>query len=151
MDKEDRSLLLFLLLSHHKPDKLDRTIRIRLRGKNVYICARCTGICAGILTILAAWFFGFSLPVWLYLPLLCIFPAPCAVDWVTQSCKLRESRNTLRVCTGYLLGICWGLFFLLLFKGMFYLFLHAVAILGAYVFLICIIAWKTGFLDSYFD
>lgn len=142
---------MFLLLSHHKPNKLNRTIHISLRGKDVYICARCTGIYAGIIAIFVAYFLGFSLPLWWYLPLLCIFPTPCAVDWITQSCKLRESRNALRVCTGFLLGICWGLFFLLLVKGVFPLFLYAVAILGAYIFLICGIAWKTGFLETYFE
>jgi len=151
MDEEDWHLLLFLLLSHHKPEKLDRTIRVSLRGRNVYLCARCTGTYSGILSVFVAWFLGFDLPTWLYLLLFSILPAPSIVDWITQSCKLRESRNAIRICTGYLLGISEGLFLLMLVKGMFYPFLHALAILGAYIFSIYVIAWKTKFLDSYFD
>ena len=151
MDKEDWHLLLFLLLSHHRPEKLDRTIRVSFRGRNVYLCARCTGTYTGILSVFVAWFLGFDLPAWLYLLLFSILPLPSAVDWITQSCKLRESRNTIRVCAGYLLGISEGLFLLMLVNGMFYLFLYALAILGAYIFSIYVIAWKTRFLDSYFD
>ena len=144
-------MLLFLLLSHHRPEKLHRTIRVSFRGRNVYLCARCTGIYSGILSIFVAWFLGFHFPTWLYLPLFSILPLPSTVDWITQSCKLRESRNTIRTCTGYLLGISGGLFLLMPVKGMFYLFLCALAIFGAYVFSIYVIAWKTKFLDSYLD
>jgi len=151
MDKEDLHLLLFLLLSHHRPEKLHRTIRINFRGRNVYICARCTGVYSGILSVFIAWFLGLNFPTWLYLPLYSILPLPAVVDWITQSCKLRESRNPLRVSTGYLLGISEGLFFLMLVRGMFYLFLWAFAILGAYILSIYVIAWKTSFLDSYLD
>lgn len=152
MDKEDRYSLLFFLLSHHKPEKLHRTIHIRLRGRNVYLCARCTGIYTGILSVLVAWFLGFfNLSEWLYLPLFSILPAPSIVDWLTQSCKLRESRNPIRTSTGYLLGISGGLFLLMLIKSMLYLFLQALAVLGGYFFSIYIVAWKTKFLDSYFD
>jgi len=151
MDKKDWHLLLFLLLSHHRPEKLDRTIRVSFRGRNIYLCARCTGKYSGILSVFVAWFLGFDFPIWLYLLLVSILPAPSIVDWITQSCKLRESRNTIRICTGYLLGIGEGLFLLMLVKGMFYLFLYALAILGAYILSIYVIAWKTRFLDSYFD
>ena len=151
MDRENRRLLLFLLLSHHRPEKLHRTIRVSFRGRNVYLCARCTGIYSGILSVFVAWFLGFDFPTWLYLPLLSLLPVPSSVDWITQSCKLRESRNPIRISTGYILGISGGIFFLMLVKGMFYLFLYALAILGAYIFSIYVIAWKTKFLDSYFD
>lgn len=151
MDKEDWHLLLFLLLSHHRPEKLHRTIHVSFRGKKVYLCARCTGKYTGILSVFVTWFLGFNFPIWLYLPLVSILPVPTIVDWVMQSCRLRESKNTIRICTGYLLGIGEALFFLMLIKGMFYLFLCALAIFGAYVFLIYVIAWKTKFLDSYLD
>jgi len=151
MDKEDWHLLLFLLLSHHKPEKLHRTIHVSFRGRNVYLCARCTGKYTGILSVFVTWFLGFNFPGWLYLPLFSILPVPSIVDWIMQSCKLRESRNTIRVCTGYLFGISEGFFLLMLVKGMFSLFPYALAIIGAYVFSIYVIAWKTKFLDSYFD
>jgi uncharacterized membrane protein len=151
MDKQDWHLLLFLLLSHHPPERLHRTIRMPLRGRNIYLCARCTGQLSGILSLLVAWFLGFEFPAWLYLSLVAILPLPSAVDWVTQSCKLRESRNTIRVATGFLLGVTKGLLLLMLIKGLFYMLLLAFAIGGVYVSSIVLIAWKTKFLDSYFD
>ncbi|KPV62730.1 MAG: hypothetical protein AOA66_1226 [Candidatus Bathyarchaeota archaeon BA2] len=151
MDKEDWCLLLFLLLSHHRLEKLHRTIHISFRGRNVYLCARCTGAYSGILSIFVACFLGFDFPTWLYPPLFSVLPIPAAVDFITQSCKLRESRNTIRVCTGYILGIGEGLFLLMLVRGMFHLIPYALAIFGAYIFSIYVIARKTKFLDSYFD
>jgi len=151
MNKEDWHLLLFLLLSHHRPEKLNRTIHLPFRGRNIYLCARCTGEFSGIVSLFIAWFLGFEFPAWLYLPLISLLPLPAAADWVTQSCKLRESRNTIRVFTGFLLGITKGLLLLVLVKGMFYMLLPAFAIVGAYVASICLIAWKTKFVDSYFD
>jgi len=151
MHSEDEPSLLFLLLSHHSPKKLHRTIHIRIRRRDLYLCARCTGIWAGILSILLAFFLGLGLPPWLYILLWYVLPAPAIIDWITQSCKLRESKNTIRVGTGYLLGIGLGLVFLLLAKGMLYLFLFALMILGVYILSIYIIARKTNFLDDYLD
>jgi uncharacterized membrane protein len=151
MNKEDRRLLLFLLLSHHRPEQLHRTIRLPLRGRNIYLCARCTGEYSAILILFIAWFLGFEFPAWLFLPLISILPLPSTVDWVTQSCKLRESRNTIRVFTGFLLGITKGLILLMLVKGMFYMLLPAIVICGGYILSICLIAWKTKFFESYFD
>jgi len=151
MNKEDWHMLLFLLLSHHRPEKLHRTIHLNLRGKNVYLCARCIGIYSGILSLFIAWFLGFEIPAWLYLPLILILPLPSAVDWITQSCKLRESKNPIRIFTGFFFGITQGLFLLMLVKGLFYLFLYALVIVGFYFLSVCIIAWKTKFLDTYFD
>jgi len=151
MNSEDEPSLMFFLLSHHRPEKLHRTIHIGIQGKDLYLCARCTGVWAGIISTLLAFFLGLGLPPWLYLLLLTVLPAPATVDWVTQSCKLRESRNAIRMGTGYLLGIGWGLFFLLLAKGMLHLFLFALMILSVYIFLVYIIARKTNFLDDYLD
>ena len=151
MDKKDDPSFLFFLLSHHKPEKLHRTIRISVKGRTFYLCARCAGIYAGIVSAFLAWFLGFDLPAWLWLLLLAILPVPSTVDWVTQSTKLRESRNSIRIFTGYLLGISWGFFLLLPIKGMLYVFLYAILVLAVYVFSIYVIACKTKFLDEYFD
>ncbi len=151
MNREDWRMLFFLLLSHHMPEKLHRTIRVGFRGRNIYLCARCTGIYSGILSVFVAGFLGFNFPAWLILPLISILPLPPAVDWVTQSCKLRESMNTIRISTGFLLGISEGLVIWLLFKGLFLLFLQALAIAGVYILSFCLIAWKTKFYETYFD
>ena len=151
MVKEDWHLLLFLLLSHHKPEKLHRTIHVGFGGRSIYLCARCTGTYSGILSVFVAWFLGYGFPAWLYLPLFSVLPIPCIADWFTQSCKLRESKNPIRVCTGYFLGISEGLFLLTLVNGMFNSFFIALAISGAYFLSIYVIAWKTRCLDSYLD
>ncbi len=151
MDKEDLRMIFFLLLSHHMPQRLHRTIRVGFRGKNIYLCSRCTGIYPAILSVFVASFFGFNFPAWSILPLLALLPLPSAVDWVTQSCKKRESKNIIRVVTGFLLGISEGLVILLLVKSLFTLFLQALAIVGAYILSILVIALKTKFHKTYFD
>lgn len=151
MNKEDWRMVFFLLLSHHMPEKLHRTIRVGFRGRNLYFCARCTGIYSGIVSVFVAWFLGFNFPAWLILPLIALLPIPSAVDWVTQSCKIRESVNAIRIGTGFLLGISEGLIVLVLVSGLFYLFLQALAIVGVYVIAIFVVAWKTKFHESYFE
>ena len=151
MDRKDLRMIFFLLLSHHMPERLHRTIRVGFRGKCIHFCARCTGIYPGILSVFVFSFFGFSFPAWSILPLLIVLPFPTAADWVTQSCKKRESRNLVRVVTGFLLGIGYGLILLLLVKGLFILFLESLVIVGAYILVIIIIALKTKFHESYFD
>jgi hypothetical protein len=76
---------------------------------------------------------------------------PSFVDWLTQSCKLRESRNFIRASTGYFLGISWGLFAMMLIRGMFFHFAQAIAVLLIYFTFIYVVAWKTGFVDSYLE
>ena len=151
MNNEDEPSLIFFLLSHHRPEQLHRTIHISIRGKDLYLCARCTGVWAGIISTFLVFFLGLDLPPWLYLLLLTVLPAPATIDWITQSYKLRESKNATRMGTGYLLGIGWGLFILLLAKGMIHLFLFALMILGVYIFSVYIIARKTNFLDNYLN
>jgi uncharacterized membrane protein len=139
---------LFLLLSHNPPENLDRTIHVKFLGRGVYLCARCTGVYSSITVVFIAWFLGFGFPTWLYLPLFSILPIPCAVDWITQSCDLRESRNWIRIFTGSLFGISQALFLLMLIQGMFCLFLQALAVVGVYLLSVYIVAWKTGFPGS---
>jgi len=152
MDKQDWRLLLLLLLSHHRPEKLDRTIHVRFKGESIHICARCIGTYSAVLMMIVfVWFLGFDFPVELYIPLIAILPTPTTLDWITQSCKVRESRNIIRISTGFLLGLSQGLFLLIIIKGMFTLFLQVIIIIGIYFLSIYIIAWKTKCLDSYFD
>jgi uncharacterized membrane protein len=76
------------------------------------ICARCTGIYAGLLAGLA---------LFAILPLLreevmrrISFAAvtPLAIDGLTQLAGFRESTNTLRVLTGVVAGLAFGLWIL---------------------------------------
>jgi len=151
MDKKDWHYFLFLLLAHHTPDKLRRTIQISIRGKTVYLCARCTGRYSALLGIFIAWFLGYGFPTWAYFPLFTFLPLPSVVDWFTQSCKLRESTNTIRIFTGFLFGIAEGLVLLTIVNAMLYLFLSALAVFATYAVSIYAIAVKTRCLNSYLD
>jgi uncharacterized membrane protein len=72
------------------------------------ICARCTAIYVGL---------NVSFAVFLILPrmtertariVLCAAAIPMAIDGLTQLAKLRVSTNTLRIETGLVLGIAFG-------------------------------------------
>jgi len=105
-DEDDRSSLFFLLLSHHTREELHRTIRLKVMGRDLYLCARCTGIAAGLAAYALS---GQRVAALLDNPLLLLLlPAPAMIDWVTQTVGLRESNNPLRVATGFLLGACWA-------------------------------------------
>ena len=149
--KHDWRYLLFLMLSHHPPERLHRTICLGFRGKKVYLCARCTGSYSSLTAVLVAYFIGLRFPLWLYLPLISVLPIAAAVDWLTQSCKFRESRNSIRVGTGLLLGIAEAYFLLLVISGMVDMFLVAMSIIGLYAISIYIVALKTKCLDSYLN
>ena len=151
MVKQNWRYLLFLLVSHHPPGRLHRTIRVSFMGKNVYLCSRCTGTSLGIIGVFVANAFGASFPIEFYLPLISFLPVVAAVDWFTQSAKLRESKNSIRVASGFLLGISEALFLLLIINGFLFMLLVSFTVLLVYVFSIYLVAAKTKCLDSYLD
>jgi len=96
------------LLSHHLPDRFNRTIAIRGRYRTIHVCARCTGQLLGLIAWLAA-FAGFAVMRLSIFDgrvqlLFAFFPLPAALDWFTQAVGGRESRNSLRIVSGVLLG-----------------------------------------------
>ncbi len=139
--------LWFLLLSHHGPSRLHRTFHLRVVGKDVYLCARCTGIFLGFIT---AFFLFSALSSATAFVLMALFPLPTAADWVTQTLGLRESKNWIRVGTGYLLGVAWGFFLSFLIGGNLKIFLYGLMVLAVYYGAIYTIARKTGMLRNYF-
>ena len=141
--------LLFLLASHHPKEKLDHTIPISFRGKQVYFCSRCTGVAFGMAAVFLTYIFGLSLPVVLYFPVIGVLPLVAVIDWFTQSANLRKSSTTLRVGSGALLGISEALCILFLFQGLFLSFLVALGVVGIYALSIYVIALKTRCLDAY--
>lgn len=95
--------LLFRVFCHGIPERC-----LYLWNVPMPICARCTAIYAGLIL---------SLAVFLILPRMTervakivLFSAavPMAIDGLTQLAKLRASTNPLRVETGLLLGIAFG-------------------------------------------
>lgn len=99
--------LLFRLMCHGKVERC-----LDLFGVPMPICARCVGIYGGMfLGILAFW----AVPllrekVMRTVALVCA--APLAIDGLTQLAGLRESTNDLRIATGTVAGLAFGLWIL---------------------------------------
>jgi uncharacterized membrane protein len=99
--------LLFRLMCHGRPERC-----LDLFGVPMPICARCTGIYLGLIGGFAVyWLFRRAsekaLRVAAFIAL-----TPLAVDGLTQLTGLRESTNGLRVATGLVAGLAFGLWIL---------------------------------------
>jgi uncharacterized membrane protein len=151
MGKRDWCYLSFLLLAHHRPDRINRTIHISLLSRHLYFCARCTGRYAALISTLVAFLMGYALAPWLCLPLVTLLPLPGIADWISQSCRLRESKNSIRIASGALLGIAEGSLLLLLLNGSYVPFLIGAGVIGCYAFGIYLLAAKTSRLKSYLE
>ncbi|MDH5791764.1 MAG: DUF2085 domain-containing protein, partial [Candidatus Bathyarchaeota archaeon] len=94
-----------LLIEHHPPWQRDRCLSLSLKGRRVYLCARCSGT---VLGFVAGSIIVLGYPS-LYSVVLLALPA--LIDWGTQKLCLRESTNMIRVLTGFSLGLasCWSL------------------------------------------
>jgi len=91
---------LWRLLAH------DHWFTLRLLGRELRLCARCSGYAIGLvapalLSLDAQALLGSSAR----LPALLLLATPLVLDWVTQSWGLRESTNPLRLATGILMGL----------------------------------------------
>lgn len=89
-----------LLACHGIPERC-----LRVRGRPMRICARCTGIYLGYLALLGfAWQFwqeGTLPRPW---PML-LLHLPLLADGLTQAAGWRQSTNALRLLTGVLAGV----------------------------------------------
>jgi uncharacterized membrane protein len=99
--------ILFRLMCHGKVERC-----LELFGAPMPICARCVGIYGGMLLgILAFW----AVPLlrekaMRIVAVVCV--APLALDGLTQLSGLRESTNGLRIATGIVAGLAFGLWIL---------------------------------------
>ena len=86
---------------------------LRFKGRYFPVCARCTGIYLGALFTLLLYYFSIltlstNLGIYIFfIPL--ILMVPTAVDGITQLLRWRESNNFIRVVTGLLCGIGYGI------------------------------------------
>jgi uncharacterized membrane protein len=99
--------LLFRTLCHGKPERCLELFHVPMP-----ICARCAGIYIGVLGGLAL----FRLMPWLREKTMRVvaFAAltPLALDGLTQLTGVRESTNPLRIATGVIAGLAFGLWIL---------------------------------------
>ena len=99
--------MLFRLMCHGKVERC-----LELFAAPMPICARCVGIYGGMLLgIVAFW----AVPllrerVMRIVAFICL--APLALDGLTQLTGLRESTNELRIATGLVAGMAFGLWIL---------------------------------------
>ena len=97
-------------------------ITIKVLHKEIRLCARCTGYIVGfsaistLHTIFHLYFLS-TLDIVLQLLLYSLFSIPLALDWITQTWKLRKSNNKLRLITGCIIG--FGVFLLSLSNASF--------------------------------
>lgn len=141
-DGRNKESLLFLLLAHHRSDKLHRTIHIRLGQRDLHLCARGLGRYSGFV---AAFVMNglLSIPRWLYPFSFVFFPLPSTIDWVLQKTCWRESRNAVRVPTGFLLGVSQGLLIVSFLQGLTPVYTFGVGVLLVYFLCFCIARyWK---------
>lgn len=94
------------LLSHHEPDDWDRCHQPRVFGRQLRVCARCSGIYPGIILGLLAGNLG-GVPLSPVL-ILALFPLPALVDWSLSTFANRSGSNLVRTATGALLGFAYG-------------------------------------------
>ena len=91
---------------HRRPERT-----LKLRGSYLPVCARCTGIYAGMFVFFLSQFFiefNYGLNLFFVSILLML---PTTLDGTTQLLKLRESTNLIRLISGFICGIgCFMLF-----------------------------------------
>jgi len=141
---DGKESLLFLLLSHHRADKLHRTIQVHLWKRDLYLCARGTGRYSGLIAALIINIF-LEIPTGLYPVSFVFFPLPSTIDWASQRIGLRESKNSIRVSTGFLLGVSQGLLIISFLKGLRSTTQFGIGVLIIYFLCFCIARyWKRG-------
>ncbi|MFH0965818.1 MAG: DUF2085 domain-containing protein [Planctomycetota bacterium] len=104
-------MVLRLLLSHHPPEHLHRTISLRWGGCRIHLCARCFGVLIGALALLVSCSFSLvpALPVALCLLVVLSAAFPALLDFHLQLIHSRESTNPRRVFTGAAFGAALAL------------------------------------------
>jgi uncharacterized membrane protein len=96
--------LAFRLFCHGIPERC-----FTVWGVPMPICARCTAIYLGLTASLFVFFLLPRMTEFAARVMLLIAVTPLAVDGLTQLVRLRESTNALRMATGLVAGIAFGL------------------------------------------
>jgi len=90
----------FALFCHRKKDRC-----IRIFGHASPLCARCTGICLGVVTALLLNLVGLTIASNISISIGIILVSPLLLDGFTQLVGLRKSNNVLRLVTGFLFSL----------------------------------------------
>ncbi|MDM5336247.1 DUF2085 domain-containing protein [Fictibacillus enclensis] len=98
MSKEE---LLAIVPCHRKPERC-----LKINGKPMALCARCTALYSSYLLLPFLYF----VPQLHSLAIALLLQLPMLADGLSQQWKWRESTNTLRVVTGAMSGVGQCLF-----------------------------------------
>ncbi|HVH15033.1 MAG TPA: DUF2085 domain-containing protein [Candidatus Angelobacter sp.] len=140
--------LWFFMLSHHSYSKLSHTIRINLGSRQVYLCARCTGIGVGMLVGLSyVNYLAYGLLQ--YPALIVAFVLPAIVDWLFQVFRFKNSTNPRRLVTGVLVGQTYLGGLIALARGWFDLLLYYALAFAVYALVLYAIFRMTGVMSDY--
>jgi uncharacterized membrane protein len=93
-----------LLLAHR------HWVTLRFFGKEIHLCARCSSIVVGFVTLRVLFAAMTSLtryvvPFYLGFPVSLLLALPSILDWSSQKLSFRKSDNTFRLFTGFLEGV----------------------------------------------
>src|SRR5580658_3728798 len=93
-----------ILLSHHGPERYNRTFCLPILAGRIHLCARCTGQVLGVLGFVILYWVSLlrSAPIFQLKPQLpfAILPLFATVDWLLQTGAQRESSNARRLFSG---------------------------------------------------
>lgn len=94
------------LLCHRKEERC-----LSFCGHKSLLCARCTGICSGLLASFLLYLYGVVLNVYVHPVFAFALVLPMAIDGFSQLFGARESTNSIRLITGFLFSL--GIFSIL--------------------------------------
>ena len=97
----------FRLFCHQIPSRC-----LTLWNVPMPICARCVAIYAGLFIGLVSWFLLPWLDERVMRIAMYVAATPMAIDGISQATRLRESTNSLRLATGLIAGLGFGLWVL---------------------------------------
>ncbi len=136
------------MLSHHSYSKLSHTIHVSLGRKEVYLCARCTGIGVGMAVGLL--YVNYLADSFLQYPgLIVAFVLPATMDWLFQVFRLKSSTNPRRIVTGALVGHAYLVGLIALARGWFNLLLYYALVFAAYGAILYVLFRMTGVMNDY--
>jgi uncharacterized membrane protein len=107
-DNRVKLSFLDLLFSHHPVHQLNRCYRVHFGSRSLFICARCMGlypVLAVALVVSLSAGPGWGVSPWV----MALFCVPALVDWGVARIGLAEGVNTVRIATGALAGLGFGL------------------------------------------
>jgi uncharacterized membrane protein len=93
------------LLSHHSCEEYYKCLKLEYSKKTYYFCSRCLGIYIG-LTANCLYYIYISKTSLPY-SMIFLLPAFALIDWTITAFGFNKSSNSLRILSGFLLGIAY--------------------------------------------